>query len=162
MKMSNRVLLNALHGMFVAVFAASPAQALEADASPDAAKARYDAACAFIGNEVERLATMVARTAGGDVLVRTDPASGASLFRRQARDLRIDYIITAGGQTMLSQARLGPAHLGGRVSAHTLRDALRLPGKLPPLLQTGCDGHALTVKSQGPRILGMRIDAAID
>jgi len=99
---------------------------------------------------------------GNDVLEKVIPESGASLFRREAEDLRIDYLITAGGKTIVNRAELGPKQLGKRLSASALRNKLGLRQDLPPSWHTECEGLALRVTRQGNKITTMTIEADIE
>lgn len=103
--------LNALRlpgWVLLSALGTGPAWAMGGHAPPDARTARYDATCAFIVNEVQRLDRLLGQGMGNDVLEKVIPESGASLFRREAEDLRIDYLITAGGKTIIDRAKLGP------------------------------------------------------
>ncbi|CAN7302955.1 hypothetical protein [Massilia sp. LjRoot122] len=157
--------LNALRlpgWLMVSALGTGPAWAMGEDAPPDARKARYDATCAFIVDEVRRLDRLLEQGMGNDVLEKVLPESGASLFRREAEDLRIDYIITAGGKTIVERAELGPKHIGKRLTASSLRNKLGLTQDLPPTWKTACDRLALSVTRKGNAITAMTIEADID
>lgn len=146
----------------VTLLSASPAPAKDGGAPPDARTARYDATCAFIVDEVQRLDRLLGQGMGNDVLEKVIPESGASLFRREAEDLRIDYLITAGGKTIVDRAELGPKQLGKRLTASALRNKLGLRQDLPPSWRTGCEGLALRVTRKGNKITAMTIEADIE
>lgn len=136
--------------------------AAQEDPASAASKARYAAACTYLEGEMARLDAMVARSMPADRLLRHDPASGARLYRRQAKDARIDYLVLADGKRIVSQAELGPHHLGLSLTAPALQRKLGLDHPLPPTFQTGCDGWDMQARTRGTRLLGMTISVHID
>ncbi|SFD05642.1 hypothetical protein SAMN05216204_11532 [Massilia yuzhufengensis] len=141
---------------------AGAASAAGIDARSEPEKARYEAACAFLGDEVRRLDAIVEKSIAGDELLREDRDSGAMLLRHRDAGVRIDYIVTAGGKVIVSRAELAAGYLGKRLTARSLQSSLNLPHVLPKTFKTGCDRLYLTVWTHGPHIASMTIDVDMD
>lgn len=144
-------------GFLAAAVLSGAAVAQPAHAQVDPA---YQAVCDFIEAEDARIAPLVDGRNGAatDKFLYKDEFYATPFYMHQADGAQVEYSVNTDGKTVVWHITFDRNYIAARGwSAARLATLLKLKGRLPAKLETGCDAMTMTIASRKGQVDSIEI-----